>query len=69
MLKRESRSARPSSGGAAIVPIEISMPEPVARPTRSAIEIAVADVVLRVEVGTDVSYVAELVRGLGAPGR
>jgi hypothetical protein len=57
------RDTRASHGSTAIEPIEIA----VAPTLRSvSLEIAVGGVVLRCDVGTDIDYVASLVRALRA---
>lgn len=58
-LRRGTRAER---GPGTIAPIEIALPtsEP-----RGLVEIAVGGAVLRVPSGTDVEYVAELVRRIG----
>lgn len=58
-LRRGTRAKR---GSSAIVPIEIAMPRPAPR----VVEIATEHARIRVEVGTDLEYVAELVRRLGS---
>jgi hypothetical protein len=57
------RDTRVSHGSTAIEPIELSL-----APARSSgvVEIAAGDAVVRCEVGTDVAYVAALVRSLRA---
>jgi hypothetical protein len=59
-----SRDTRAKHGSTAIAPIEITVPS-VATESRTGsrtIEIATGSVVIRVEVGTDVAYVAALVQ-------
>ena len=55
------RDTRAAHGSSAIEPIELSLPTP-----RSGgfVEIAAGDAVIRCQVGTDVAYVAALVRSL-----
>jgi len=62
-LRRGTRAERESA--AAMVPLEVRVTRPVAALSGSAIEIAVGRAVLRVEVGTEVRYVSELVQRLG----
>lgn len=64
MLKRGTRAEREPR--AAIVPLEVTVTPTVTALGGNAIEIAVGRAVLRVEVGTDVAYVSELVERLGA---
>jgi hypothetical protein len=52
----------------AIVPLEVKVAHAMRLGNGGAIEIAVGGALLRVEVGTDVAYVSELVRRLGAEG-
>lgn len=66
-LRRGTRAERGSMETTAIAPIEIEMPRDAAHSRLVGIEVDGA--VLRVEVGTDVEYVCELVRGLGARAR
>jgi hypothetical protein len=59
-----SRARRAKHGSTTIAPIEITVPS-VATESRTGgktIEIATGSVVIRVEVGTDVAYVAALVQ-------
>lgn len=58
------RGTRAKHGRTAVIPIEISVPRGEAIAVPSSLVIAVGDAVLRCEVGTDVSYVASLVRAL-----
>jgi hypothetical protein len=55
---------RAEHGSPVVKAIEIAVAEGAPLSSR-ALEIAVADVVVRCEVGTDVAYVAALVRALG----
>ena len=55
---------RRDAAGARLVPVVITPPTPPAPTT--ALELAVADVRLRIEVGTDTRYVAALVAALRA---
>lgn len=59
-LRRDTRAARGSGEAVEVAPIEIALP---ARAQREdgRLEIAVGGAVLRIDVGTDVDYVAELV--------
>ena len=61
-----NRGTRAEHGTDSVVPIELEL----APDTRSAdpmkIEIVAGDAVLRIDVGTDLSYVAALLRALGA---
>lgn len=62
-----SRATRAKHGSTAIAPIEITVPSvtaesPEGRTDSRTIEIATGSVVIRVEVGTDVAYVAALVQ-------
>lgn len=65
-LRHGTRATRGSMVLATVAPIEIEVPRVTIVPARnSAVEIAVADIVVRVEVGTDVEYVGALVAALG----
>jgi hypothetical protein len=52
-----------------MVPLEVKVAQAVSLGGGGAMEIAVGRALLRIEVGTDVAYVSELVRRLGAEPR
>ncbi len=58
------RATRAQHGSTAIEPIEIAVPASSTRGGVGPVEIAVGGVVVRCEVGADVSYVASLVSAL-----
>lgn len=60
-LGRDTRAVHGSPAGA---PIEIAVSDGVARVGPSVFEVVVGDALVRCDVGTDVRYVAELVRTL-----
>jgi hypothetical protein len=61
---RLGRDTRAQHGSSAVTPIEIAVSEGVTRVGSSVFEVVVGDAVVRCDVGTDVGYVAELVRTL-----
>lgn len=63
-LRETARPAAPSQD-VQLVPVEVVGP-PIPEPSISAVVLAVAGMELRVEVGTDVGYVAALVASLRA---
>jgi hypothetical protein len=62
---RASRGTRAAHGSIVVQPIEIAMPGAGQATSGGIVEVAVAGMVVRVEVGTDVAYVAELLRAVG----
>lgn len=67
-LRRDTRASRGSSSrteSTAIVPIEIELPMGGAITRGSRIEIAVGEVVVSAEVGTDPAYLGALCAALG----
>ena len=65
-LRRGTRAKRGSMELATVAPIEIEVPRSASASSRGAhVEIMTGDVVVRVEVGTDVQYVGALVSALG----
>lgn len=65
-LRRGTRASRGSMELAIVAPIEIEVPRRAGASSRSMhVEIMTGDVVVRVEVGTDVEYVGALVSALG----
>jgi hypothetical protein len=60
-----ARDTRAKHGSTAIVPIEIAVPSAPATPPSRLIEIVAGGALVRVETGTDVAYIAALVRALG----
>ena len=63
-LYRLQRVAREPSGSLALLPVQVTTPEP--RHVPSVVVVAVADVEVRVAIGADVGYVAGLVAELRA---
>jgi len=61
---RLGRDTRAKHGAAAVRPIEIAVHDGVTRSGSSVFEVVVGDALVRCDVGTDVRYVAELVRTL-----
>ena len=61
---RLGRDTRAVHGSPAITPIEIAVSDGVTRVGPSVFEVVVGDALVRCDVGTDVRYVAELVRTL-----
>lgn len=58
------RDTRASHGSSAIMPIEIEVPRAAAVEASAPVEIAVGEVTVRCMVGTDIKYMAALVRAL-----
>lgn len=61
---RLGSDTRAEHGSPVPMPIEIAVPDGGTRPRAETFEIAIGDTVVRCEVGTDVVYVAALVRAL-----
>jgi hypothetical protein len=61
---RLGHDTRAEHGSPAMKPIEIAVPEGGVRSGGDVFEISVGDAVVRCDVGTDVAYVASLVRTL-----
>ena len=61
---RLGRDTRAGHGSAEIVPIEIAVPRGSGEARASVFEVVFGDAVVRCDVGTDVEYVASLVRTL-----
>jgi hypothetical protein len=59
---RLGRDTRAEHGSATLVPLEVAVTSAVRR--EMALEISVGDAVVRCEIGTNVTYVAALVRAL-----
>jgi hypothetical protein len=61
---RLGRDTRAAHGPPAVTPIEIAVSDGVTRVGPSVFEVVIGDALVRCDVGTDVRYVAELVRTL-----
>jgi hypothetical protein len=61
---RLGRDTRAVHGAPVVTPIEIAVGDGVTRGGPSVFEVVVGDALVRCDVGTDVRYVAELVRTL-----